>query len=89
MTGLSVLAGFLISRTGSFDIPFMVVGAMELFGGVLYFTIKCFIPRYGYKEPTATVDAADSSNVIAKRVQALRAKGRPRQRSRMMSESFT
>ena len=43
------VAGFLIHSTGNFDVPFMVVGGMELLGGVLYSTIKCFMPRYGYR----------------------------------------
>ena len=40
-----------MEATGSYDAPFMVVGGLMTAGGLLYFTIKCFIPKYGYKPP--------------------------------------
>ena len=84
------VAGFLIHSTGNFDVPFMVVGGMELLGGVLYFTIKCFMPRYGYRpEPPLEPLEGETEAALAKRLEHLRATSRTRTRSRMMSESFT
>ena len=84
-----VVAGLVIHYTSSFDAPFMVVGGLELFGGILYLTIKCLIPKYGYKEPEVEYEGlSDREIVLARQLAKLQRSDGLRTRSRMMSESF-
>ena len=66
----------------------MVVGALELLGGVLYLSIKCFIPKYGYREEDEYEGLTEREIVLAKRLAQIKRSQGMRTRSRMMSESF-
>ena len=54
----------------------MVVGGFGIAGGVIYFLIRCFLPRYGYQGEDRKIETPKERAI------------RQRRQTRFISESF-